>query len=177
MEHTTYFKRCPALLPLPANDSKTLAQPGREMDFYTVLLIMGLEPEKAYTLGEIGVEKKTYHRLYAYVNNRSIEPDGKKEVSGKLVSLYFGATLMNALPELSRFRHYAYRLAVAQIEQERKKETQSFCYFVLSLYAWFPALLRAFIPWVHGHHDLTAIIVLTVVLPFQICHMRSKKPC
>ncbi len=41
-------------------------------------------------------------------------------------------------------------------------------YFVLSLYAWFPALLRFCLPWARTHHDACALAVFSIILTLQI---------
>ncbi|MDJ0841803.1 MAG: hypothetical protein QNK37_35195 [Acidobacteriota bacterium] len=46
-------------------------------------------------------------------------------------------------------------------------------YVVLSLYAWFPALLRFCLPWARTHHDACALAVLSFILVFQIFGRKS----
>ncbi len=81
---------------------KNIRMPGREMNVETVLLVMSLSATELYALGEIARDRTDYTRLYAYANNRCIEADGKKWVSGKEVKVYWGASLQNALPDRSK---------------------------------------------------------------------------
>ena len=58
---------------------------------------------------------------------------------------------------------------------QRGLQTVVLLYVIFSLYAWFPALFGACLPWARAHHDLFAILVLSTVIPFQALHMYRSK--
>ncbi|MDJ0841816.1 MAG: hypothetical protein QNK37_35260 [Acidobacteriota bacterium] len=76
------------------------------MDFELVLLIMSLTPDRLYTVRQIaGGDQQTYHRLYAFISNRRLRPDGQAELKGRMIQVFYGVSLMNAVSDLSRMRY------------------------------------------------------------------------
>ena len=94
---------CPEVIGLP-DILEPEALTGREMNLDTVLLITGLKPRQTYTVKEISGNETEYSRLYGFINNNHIRPDGARSSQGRMVNIYWGATLINELPLRARYK-------------------------------------------------------------------------